>query len=513
MSSSAKTQRFALLSVYDKAGIVDFARGLVEAGFALLSSGGTAKALREAGLEVTDVASYTASPEVMGGRVKTLHPRVHGGILMRDTPQDRAELAQLGGAPIDLVCVNLYPFEATVASGAEEPAVIEQIDIGGPAMIRAAAKNFARVAVVTDPQDYATTLKALALDEAQQRAHRRKLSACAFARTAQYDAAISAYLMGAGAEAAAESEPSTLRYGENPHQEASVHQLDEASGRRSLAGAAQLNPSAKALSYNNYVDADAALVCVAEFDEPAAVVVKHANPCGVAQGAELAETYLRAREADPVSAFGGIVALNRPCDAATAKRLAETFLEVVIAPDYSAEALALLGAKKNLRVLAVDVVSAGTQPLLRAIDGGLLRQSADPRILGDEVSEARCVTQVQPTTAQRADLLFAWRVCKHVKSNAIVVAGEGRTLGVGAGQMSRVLSVGLAAQQAGESAKGAVMASDAFFPFADGLEAAAAAGIQAVVQPGGSKRDDEVIAAADAAGIAMLFVGRRHFRH
>ncbi|HEX6242856.1 MAG TPA: bifunctional phosphoribosylaminoimidazolecarboxamide formyltransferase/IMP cyclohydrolase [Polyangiales bacterium] len=515
------TIKRALISVSDKRGVVELARQLVEAGVEILSTGGTARSLREAGLAVTDVSTYTGSPEVMDGRVKTLHPRVHGGLLMRDTDEDRAQLAQLGGGPIDLVVVNLYPFEATVLRGAAHDEVIENIDIGGPSMLRSAAKNHARVTVLVDPDDYAKLAEGLPASPAL--AERAALAAKAFTHTAAYDGAIAGYLTGIEPDGKRSAFPGTLslqfqkayglRYGENPHQSGAFY-VERNAAPGSLARSESLGAGGKELSFNNLVDCEAALDAVREFDEPAAVVVKHTNPCGVAVSDKLADAYRVAREADSLSAFGGIVALNRTVDADTAKVLAETFLECVVAPGFDPAALELLRAKKNLRLLATGAwLGAEHRELtFKRVGGGLVAQERDACATA-EAKAARCVTKRQPTPAELSSLLFAWRVCKHVKSNAIVFAKELRTVGVGAGQMSRVVSVEIAAKKAGNEARGAVMASDAFFPFADGVEAAAAAGITAVIQPGGSVKDDEVIAAADRAGMAMLLTSVRHFRH
>ena len=548
----------ALISVFDKTGVVELGKELARHDVEILSTGGTARALRDAGVPVVDVSEYTASPEVMGGRVKSLHPRVHGGILMRDTDEDRAELAQLGGGAIDLVVVNLYPFEATVARGASHPETVEQIDIGGPSMIRSAAKNHARVSVVTDPSDYDAVVATLpAGPDTELRA---RLAAKSFAVTAAYDTAIAAYLSFSGAERSPRPErsesvqgptPTTprfarephadfvaagprvegfpgsltlafekaydVRYGENPHQ-AGAFYVERGAPEGSVGRAESLGAGGKELSFNNLVDVDATLDAVREFERPAAVVVKHTNPCGVAQGESLEAAYRAAREADPQSAFGGIVALNRRCDLATAEAIAETFIECVIAPGFADDALERLRKKSGLRLLATGVVLPPDAPMLhyKRVSGGLVMQERDGTAAG-ELDAGTVVTQRAPTDEERRALELAWRVCKHVKSNAIVFARTGpegeATVGIGAGQMSRVLAVEIAAQRAGDAAKGAVMASDAFFPFADGLEAAAAAGITAVVQPGGSKRDDEVIAACEAAGIAMVMTGIRHFKH
>jgi phosphoribosylaminoimidazolecarboxamide formyltransferase/IMP cyclohydrolase len=511
----------ALVSVSDKRNVVDFAKALSKAGVEILSTGGTAKTLRDAGLAVIDVSEYTSSPEVMDGRVKTLHPRVHGGLLMRDTDSDKKELESLGGKPIDLVVVNLYPFEATVARGAEHHEVIENIDIGGPSMLRSAAKNHARVSVVVDPDDYA--LVANSLPEAPSLQDRQKFAAKAFTHTAAYDGMIAGYLTSLKDDGSRDAFPGTLslqfekayglRYGENPHQSGAFY-VERNAPAGSLAKAESVGAGGKELSFNNLVDCEAALDAVREFAEPAAVVVKHTNPCGVSQGPSLVEAYRVARDADALSAFGGIVALNRAVDLATAKVLAETFLECVVAPSFDAEALDVLRSKKNLRLLATGAwLNADYKELTwKRVGGGLVVQDRDA-CAAAEVNAARVVSKRAPTAEELASLGFAWRVCKHVKSNAIVYAKGQRTVGVGAGQMSRVVSVEIANKKAGEEARGAVMASDAFFPFPDGVEAAAAAGITAVIQPGGSVKDEDVIAAADKAGMAMLLTGVRHFRH
>jgi phosphoribosylaminoimidazolecarboxamide formyltransferase/IMP cyclohydrolase len=518
--------RRALLSVSDKTGLVRFAQGLAARGVELLSTGGTHRALAEASVPVTTVEAYTGSPEVMDGRVKTLHPRVHGGILMRGEVDD-ADLARLGGKPIDLVVVNLYPFAQTVAkSGTSHADVIENIDIGGPSMVRSAAKNHARVAVVTDPSDYEGLLTEIEASGEVSLPARCRLAAKAFAHTAAYDGMVAAYL--SSSEGDAEPDRTArypryltlaferaypLRYGENPHQTGAFYR-DRGARPGSLAAAESLGAGGKELSFNNLVDVDAALEAVRELSEPGAVVVKHTNPCGVAVAADLAAAYRLAREADPVSAYGGIVALNRPVDAAAAAVLAETFVECIVAPSFSDEALSLLRAKKNLRLLATGawLPASLAEPTFKRVGGGLVVQDRDATAAG-EVEQARVVTRRAPTPAELRALGFAWGVCKHVKSNAIVLAHEGRTVGVGAGQMSRVESVKIAVGKAGEQARGSVLASDAFFPFPDGLELAAQHGIAAVAQPGGSVRDEEVIAAADRAGMAMVFTGVRHFRH
>ena len=509
--------RRALISVSDKTGLLPLARALAGRGVEILSTGGSARALREAGIAVTEVAAHTGFPEILDGRVKTLVPQIHGGILgRRDLPQHVAEMAAHGIAPIDLVAVNLYPFEATVAAGADFGDSVEQIDIGGPALIRAAAKNHDFVAVLTEPAQYDELLAELAAQGGTRRALRRRLAAAAYARTAAYDAAIAAWFAGQQGTTFPQrltlsgTLRQTLRYGENPHQQAAFY----VSGTRpGVATARQVQ--GKELSYNNLNDTDAAFECVAEFADPTVVIVKHANPCGVASAATLAQAWEHALRCDPVSAFGGIVALNRLLDEATAEQIAGIFTEVIVAPDASEAAQAVLARKKNLRLLLTggmpDPAARGLA--FRSVAGGLLAQTRDfGRIAA---SDLRTVTQRAPTPAELADLIFAFRVCKHVRSNAIVHARGGATVGIGAGQMSRVDSARIAAWKAGEhaGAQGSVAASDAFFPFPDGLQAVIAAGATAVIQPGGSLRDAEVIAAADAAGIAMVFTGMRHFRH
>jgi phosphoribosylaminoimidazolecarboxamide formyltransferase/IMP cyclohydrolase len=513
--------RRALVSVSDKTGVVEFVKTLHGKNVAILSTGGTASTLRSAGIPVKDVSEYTQSPEIMDGRVKTLHPRVHGGVLMRDLDEDRQQLAQIGGEPIDLVVVNLYPFAATVARGAPLEEVIENIDIGGPAMLRSAAKNHARVSVVVDPSDYEAV--AAAVETGTDAALRARLAAKAFTHTARYDSAIAAYLTSLEADGGRSAFPRALglsfdkayalRYGENPHQSAAFYR-DPLAQAGSLALADVVSLGSKELSFNNLVDCEAALDAVREFEQPAAVVVKHTNPCGVASAATLYDAYRIAREADALSAFGGIVALNREVDEATADALAETFLECIIAPGFAKPALERLHKKKNLRLLATGSWLPADHAAyhIKQVGGGLLVQERD-RSAAKEVSRARVATKRAPTDDERAALDFAWRVCKHVKSNAIVLAKHNRTVGVGAGQMSRVVSVQLAVEKAGAESKGSVLASDAYFPFPDGLETAAAAGVSAVVQPGGSVKDPDVIAAADKHDIAMLFTGVRHFRH
>jgi phosphoribosylaminoimidazolecarboxamide formyltransferase/IMP cyclohydrolase len=518
--------RRALLSVSDKSGLIALARALLAVGAEILSTGGSARALKEAGLSVVEVSEFTGFPEILDGRVKTLHPRLHGGILARrDDSAHRAAMEAHGLAPIDLVAVNLYPFEATVASGADRAEAIETIDIGGPALIRSAAKNHAHVAVLTDPAQYPQVIEALERERGTRLALRRRLAAAAFARTAGYDAAIAAWAAREEGEvfperiAFAGRRLQVLRYGENPHQRAAFYATDER--RPGLAVARQLQ--GKELSYNNLNDTDAAFELAAEFEDPAVAIVKHANPCGVAVAEDLRTAWMRALACDPVSAYGGIVALNRPLDGATASALAELFLEVVIAPGADDAARAVLSAKKNLRLLVTEGMPDPAAPGLtvRSLAGGLLVQDRDAGRLGD--GDLKVVTRRAPSERERADLLFAFRVAKHVKSNAIVYAKGGATVGIGAGQMSRVDAARIAvlkseeaSRAAGESGRrteGAVVASDAFFPFADGLIAAAEAGVTAVIQPGGSLRDAEVIEAADARGLAMVFTGMRHFRH
>ena len=520
--------RRALVSVSDKRALVPFLQALSARGVEILSTGGTAKALREAGLSVTDVSAYTGSPEIMDGRVKTLHPKVHGAILMRERDDDREALASIGGAPIDLVVVNLYPFEETLRrAGATHDELVEKIDIGGPAMVRAAAKNHARVTVVVDPADYTAVLAEFERDGDVSHDLRVALAAKAFAHTSRYDGAIAMYLSGLDAEGVRDRYPRALhlayerayrlRYGENPHQTGAFYR-EHAAAEGTLGRAVSVGAGGKELSYNNLVDVDAALEAAREFEGPAAVVVKHTNPCGVATAPTLEAAYRTARAADELSAFGGIVALNRPVDVATATALVETFLEVVVAPFFPADALKVLHAKKNLRLIETGAWLSGDEAgrTVRHVSGGLLVQDRDARARG-EVEGARVVTKRAPTPDELRALVFAWSVAKHVKSNAIVLAtADGdvcRSVGVGAGQMSRVVSVEVATRKAGEATRGAVLASDAFFPFPDGVELAASLGVTAVAQPGGSVKDADVIAAADARGIAMIFTGTRHFRH
>ena len=515
--------RTALLSVSDKTGLIPFARALAERGVTLLSSGGTAKSLAEAGIAVETVENYTGSPEVMDGRVKTLHPRVHGGILSRGD-RDRGDLERLGAREIDLVVVNLYPFERVAqSSSSSHEEIVENIDIGGPSMVRSAAKNHARVTVVVDHQDYDRVLTELAAHGEVSQSVRSELAAKAFAHTAAYDAAISGYLSSHREDGGRDQFPRyltlpferayTLRYGENPHQKGAFY-VERGAAAGSLARAESLGAGGKELSFNNLVDVEAALDAVREFDAPAAVVVKHTNPCGVAEASTLVDAYRVAREADALSAFGGIVALNRPVDAATAAVLAETFLECVVAPSFEPAALEVLRAKKNLRLLATGAwLSAEHEALqYKRVGGGLVVQSRDLGAKG-EVEGGKIVTRRAPTAEELSSLSFGWRVCKHVKSNAIVLTHGTHTVGVGAGQMSRVISVQIACEKAGDKARGSALSSDAFFPFPDGVEAAAKAGITAIAQPGGSVKDPDVIAVADSLGIAMVFTGVRHFRH
>ncbi|GAC1352456.1 MAG: bifunctional phosphoribosylaminoimidazolecarboxamide formyltransferase/IMP cyclohydrolase [Polyangiales bacterium] len=561
--------RRALISVSDKRGLVEFAKALAARGIEILSTGGTARHLVEHGLTVVQVSDYTGSPEIMGGRVKTLHPRVHGGILMRGD-HDLADLHKVGGKPIDLVVVNLYPFEATVAKGdATRAEIIEEIDIGGPSMVRSAAKSHPRVTVVVDPDDYAAVVEEIASSGGTQETTRARLAAKAFAHTAAYDGAIAGYLSSEvqakddhaqrtdSSRGDGETQPAgdlfsayltlcfekgyALRYGENPHQTGAFYRQRGAPAG-SLAQAESVGAGGKELSFNNFVDCQAALEAVREFDPEkvaACVVVKHTNPCGTATAETPALAYRMAREADKVSAFGGIVALNRPVDEVTATVLAETFLECIVAPAFTPGALKILRGKKNLRLLVVTSAAHGTSSApkiapaqsldYRPIDGGLVVMSRDG-LVGDEVERAKVATKRSPTKEEMTALAFAWRVSKHVKSNAIVLArlgsnlegaeltqGDDRllahTVGVGAGQMSRVISVELALKKAGDAARGSVLASDAFFPFPDGVEAAAKGGITAIAQPGGSVKDSEVIACCDQYGVAMVFTGVRHFRH
>jgi len=513
----------ALISVSDKTGIIEFASQLAELGFGLLSTGGTARALADAGLSVTEVSDYTGSPEIMGGRVKTLHPKVHGGLLGRRGDDD-AVMADQNIPRIDMAVINLYPFEAvTRQADCQFEDAIENIDIGGPAMVRSAAKNFDAVAVVTSPEQYETVLARLKSGNGKlDRKTRYELAVAAFNRVAQYDDAISNYLSartgdGEPAQFPGQNNPcftkvSDLRYGENPHQQAAWYR-DLYPAQGSLASAKQ--HQGKELSYNNISDADAAWECVRQYDEMACAIIKHANPCGVAIAKELTQAYDLAFATDPTSAFGGIIAFNRPLDADTASSIIDRqFLEVLIAPSYSQEALAVLKAKQNVRVLEIPGGKPVPQMESKRIGSGLLIQTSDLKLLARE--DCRVVSKRQPDEQQWQDLMFAWKVARMVKSNAIVYVSGGRTVGIGAGQMSRVDSARIGrwkAEDAGLPIRGAVMASDAFFPFRDGIDTAAEAGISAVIQPGGSMRDDEIIAAADEHGMAMVFTGIRHFRH
>ena len=505
----------ALLSVSDKTGLVEFAKVLHELGVEIISTGGTMKTLRAAGLPVTYVSDITGFPEIMDGRVKTLNPLIHGGILaIRDNEAHLAAMEKHGIGAIDLVAVNLYPFGQTVANpDATLADAVENIDIGGPAMIRAAAKNFSYVTVIVNPARYNDVAAALTAGGVSP-AMRMALAKEAFGHTAEYDAAISRYLAGQCGEGLfpdklqlVYNKSNTLRYGENPHQQAAVYH-DSGSGT-GIAAARQLH--GKELSFNNLVDLEAAWNLVCEFSEPAAVIVKHTNPCGTGIGATIAEAYQKAFDADPVSAFGGIIALNKQVDGAAAGKISGLFVEAIIAPGFTGEALDILTAKKNIRLLEAAASSYNNQLDLKKISGGLLVQQADLSV--DSEDSWRTVTKKQLTAEQSKQLAFAWKVVKHVKSNAIVVADNNQTLGVGAGQMNRVGSAEIALKQAGEKAKGAVMASDAFFPFGDTVKAAAQAGITAIIQPGGSLRDEESITAADKYGIAMVFTGIRHFKH
>ncbi|MCU0524095.1 MAG: bifunctional phosphoribosylaminoimidazolecarboxamide formyltransferase/IMP cyclohydrolase [Elainella sp. Prado103] len=547
--------RLALLSVSDKTGLIEFAQSLVALEFEIISSGGTAQALKQAGIPVMKVSDYTGSPEILGGRVKTLHPRIHGGILARlDQPQDVADLEANQIRPIALVVVNLYPFEQTIAKpDVTLAAAIEQIDIGGPAMLRASAKNFAHLTVLCHPSQYPAYLTELRENGEASLAFRQACALRAFEHTAAYDRAISGYLRQVGAQPAANSPTDShpgagidanvdanpdaninaninantnanpalpaqyslegsqlqaLRYGENPHQPAAWYQT----GAVPSGWAAAQKLQGKELSYNNLVDLEAARRIIAEFrSQPAAVIIKHTNPCGVALGDQIEQAYTKAFAADPVSAFGGIVALNQPIDAATASQLTQTFLECVVAPGCAPDAAELLRAKSKVRVLVLPDLISGPAQLVKQIAGGFLVQQADDQLT--DPNQWQVVTQKQPTPTQLAELLFAWKVCKHVKSNAIVVTQDQTTCGVGAGQMNRVGSVKIALEQAGEKTQGAVLASDGFFPFDDSVRTAATAGIAAIVQPGGSLRDADSIKAADELGIVMVLTGVRHFMH
>ena len=516
-----KIQR-ALLSVTDKTGLVDFARQLASMHVELISTGGTAKLLRDSGIAVKDISELTGFPEMLDGRVKTLHPKVHGGILhRRENPSHRAAVAEHGIQPIDMVVVNLYAFEKTAAKpGVHFDELIENIDIGGPSMIRSAAKNFQDVAIVTSPADYESIAAELASNHGELSHHTKwRLAQKAFATTAAYDSAIASTLERVSANGnfslgSQEGFPeklrlsfhkvADLRYGENPHQKAAMYSDGSGVG---VANGKQLQ--GKELSYNNIVDLQAAWDLAQEFDEPVCAIIKHTNPCGTATGKTLAEAYKKALECDPVSAFGGVIGVNRPVDGAAAEEMAKLFLEVIAAPSFTDDAKAAFAGKKNLRLL--EVPAANEKWAFKKVSGGLLLQDTDIRPLAD--ADLKVVTKRQPTAAEKSALLFAWKVCKHVKSNAIVYARDGQTVGVGAGQMSRVDSCKLGAMKAQLPLQGTVAASDAFFPFPDGVEEIAKAGATAIIQPGGSVRDQDVIAAADRLGLAMIFTGVRHFRH
>jgi phosphoribosylaminoimidazolecarboxamide formyltransferase/IMP cyclohydrolase len=517
----------ALISVSDKSGILEFAKGLKELGYEILSTGGTAKMLREVGVAVTDVAAYTGSPEILDGRVKTLHPKIHGGLLgRRRNPKHVAEMERHGIEPIDVVVVNLYPFEATINKpGCTFDEAIEHIDIGGPSMLRSAAKNHEDVTVVVDPADYGSVLEALRAGGVSA-AMRRELARKVFHHTSRYDGMIAGYLEQQGMPGPVRfpslltlqfEKVQSLRYGENPHQHGAFYR-DFGSSEPGVAKAQQLH--GKEMSFNNFLDANSALELVKEFGDaplPVAVIVKHNNPCGVAVGPTLGDAYVRARETDPLSAFGGVIAFNARVDLATAKEITATFVEVVVAPDFNEDALAELRRKKDLRLLAVGMLRTdmrtGPDLLdLKKIAGGLILQDRDFGAIAD-VRALKVASKRPPTDEEYAGFAFAWKVCKHVKSNAIVFSRRDGTVGIGAGQMSRVDSVKLAIVKAGSSLKGCVMASDAFFPFRDGIDTAAQAGITAVIQPGGSIRDEEVIKAVDEHQMAMVLTGMRHFRH
>lgn len=505
--------RLALLSVSNKTGIGDLARSLVEEfGFDIISSGGTAKTLKEAGIPVTKVSDYTGSPEILGGRVKTLHPRIHGGILARrDMEEHIIDLENNQIRPIDLVVVNLYPFTETIAKpGVTLADAVEQIDIGGPAMLRAAAKNYAHLTVLCDPAQYGEYLQELRQNEVVSLEFRQKCALKGFSHTASYDHAIASYLAGTQTPefTLSGTQIQSLRYGENPHQPAAWYQT----GSEATGWAAATKLQGKELSYNNLVDLEAARRIIAEFtDSPAATIIKHTNPCGTAEATNIFDAYQKAFNADSTSAFGGIVALNRPLDAATATELTKTFLECVVVPGCDAAAQEILTKKGNVRLLILPDLLTGPKETVKAIAGGFLVQSTDD-IIADP-TQWQVVTERQPTPQELGELLFAWKVCKHVKSNAIVITSDRTTLGIGAGQMNRVGSTKIAIAQAGEKAQGAFLASDGFFPFDDTIRAAAAAGITAIVQPGGSLRDKDSIKAANELGLLMVVTGVRHFLH
>jgi phosphoribosylaminoimidazolecarboxamide formyltransferase/IMP cyclohydrolase len=505
--------RLALLSVSNKTGVIDLARSLVEEfGFDIISSWGTAKTLKDAGIPVTKVSDYTGSPEILGGRVKTLHPRIHGGILARrDVEQDITDLENNQIRPIDLVVVNLYPFAETIAKpGVTLADAVEQIDIGGPAMLRASSKNYAHLTVLCDPAQYGEYLQELRQNGAASLEFRQKCALKGFLHTASYDHAIAVYLAGTQTQefTISGTQLQSLRYGENPHQPAAWYQT----GSEATGWTAATKLQGKELSYNNLVDLEAARRIIAEFtDSPAATIIKHTNPCGTAEAPDIFDAYQKAFNADSTSAFGGIVALNRPIDAVTAMELTKTFLECVVAPGCDEAAQEILTKKGNVRVLILPDLLTGPKETVKVVAGGFLVQSADD-IIADP-SQWQVVTERQPTPSELAELLFAWKVCKHVKSNAIVIASDRTTLGIGAGQMNRVGSTKIAIEQAGEKAQGAFLASDGFFPFDDTVRAAAAAGITAIVQPGGSLKDKDSIKAANELGLLMVVTGVRHFLH
>ncbi|HEY2932381.1 MAG TPA: bifunctional phosphoribosylaminoimidazolecarboxamide formyltransferase/IMP cyclohydrolase [Acidobacteriota bacterium] len=513
--------RRALISVSDKSNVTSFASRLVSCDFEIISTGGTARELRKAGISVTEVSEVTGFPEIFEGRVKSLHPRIHGGLLARrDQDSDVAEARRNGIEMIDLVAVNLYPFSKTVARlEVTLQEAIENIDIGGPAMVRAAAKNFEWVTVLVDPSDYNWVAQEFEAHGNASRDQRFHLARKAFAHTADYDSRVAAYLSGCEAAREANSLPALLalqaekvmdlRYGENPHQRGALYRHRDSEAFCTVATAEQLQ--GKDLSFNNYLDLDAACRLIREFDRPACAIIKHNNPCGAAEAENLAQAYQRALQTDPVSAFGSVIGFNREIDSITATELAKLFVEAIIAPGYSQEALRILSAKKNLRLMRLEPFQPAGGWDIRSIQGGLLLQDPDQFYLTEK--DLKVVSKRKPGAEQVRDLLFAWRVCKHVKSNAIIFASQGRTLGIGAGQMSRVDSVRLACQKANAPLRGAVMASDAFFPFRDGLDEAAKAGISAAIEPGGSVRDQEVIEAADQHDMVLIFTGVRHFRH
>ncbi len=524
--TSTPIQR-ALISVSDKTGLTEFAQALIAAGVELFSTGGTRRHLEEAGIAVRDVADYTGFPEMMDGRVKTLHPKIHGGLLCRrDLAEHMASAKEHGIDMLDLVVVNLYPFEETIArDDVTVDEAIEQIDIGGPSMVRSAAKNHAFVTLATDPSQYAGIAEQIAVDGCTTFEVRRELAGAAFARTAAYDTAIASYFAGLNTTDTADAFPqrivipmvrqAELRYGENPHQSAALYVAENA-GPNSLVNATQLN--GKELSYNNLLDLDAALAIARSLPKPGVAVLKHSNPCGAATSGSLGDAIEKAWSGDPVSAFGSVLGVNVPVDAAMAEYLSEPgrFVEAIVAPDFTPEALKILTTKPkwkaNVRLLRVGQIAPGkAQPQFRQIDGGMLCQATDD--LDDDDSDWKVVTETQPSDALRDDLSFSWAVCRHVKSNAIVLAKDGLLVGVGAGQMSRVDSVEIAIRKAGDRVHGAVLASDAFFPFDDSIHAAAEAGIAAIIQPGGSRRDDEVIAACNKHAMPMIFTASRHFRH